>query len=500
VQEPVQEEQEESRLVTVMSVNPTGSRMENFRRDLGQLWKGLQPTQQQSMSRPPAEGDESTPTDSEPMMLVMHHAGRAAMAWIVVYVILFFLLLGYKWQAKDYYQTEYELKLAKAQQQICNTTAGPWWVVQGTMMDEAMTGIRELTKLQDAELKTITQRQYLLQEMKQRLEQLDLGAGIPEKEAKAQQLSGSLDTLLQRAALAEIPSSTVLNHLFGQAIADLKQVLRSAETFDWATVQAQLSAEFPPKQPSVAEGGVALECRTASEESSIPSEAARQSDLDEQVEAIEALLEKRVSVNVDEGLPGILSPQVFSSLESSARQRVHNTLRVIIRTATAGKPKASRSSRSSDSSCLESEDVLEIVEEGLLALQQNANLRNVLRKKAIELDPSTTSISLDADLPLPTPKIPRRETTNLGRFLDTPLVLQLARGIDHLIELGGGYNDQLDHWLDSVAGGRESIGEMVVRQLLEESGKIEIPNFQKVLEQHLPREAHEFLKKSKVLS
>jgi hypothetical protein len=534
-------EEEESTvfsLVTMMQANPSGSRLENLRRDMDKLWAGLQPPSH-AENDPDGAATNTEEGSTNRKQMVLHELGRATMAWMVVYAVLFFLLLGYKWQTKDYYQTEYERKLAIAasgasEQQLDNnaTAGGPWWVVQGARMQEAMTGVRALTKLQDSELKSIMQRQSRLQEMRQQLDDAsttttttdNINSSQDEKGQANTQLSGSLDTLLKRAALAELPSSTVLNHLFGRAIADLKQLVQDSANddvlLDWDTLQAQLSADqFPPKQPSVAEEGAVLECPAiATDEtaevasSSIPPEnAARQSDLEEQLETIGALLQKRANVNAAEGLPGILTPKILSSLESASRYQVQNALNDIIKSATAttttttGKSKR-RSSDSSSSSCLERDDILEIVEEGLLALQQqqNVELRNVLRKKAMELDPSTTSIILDADLPLPAPRLPHtRDTTNLGRLLDTPLILQLvSRGIDHLVELGGGYNDQLDHWLDSVAGdhGRESVGEMVVRQLLEESGKVEIPSVQKVLNERLPQEARAFLKKSKVLS
>lgn len=479
--------------------------MQKFRRDLGQLWEGLYAHHRRpqssstgmdasSSTATAATVDDADAPDRRQAMM-MEEAGRALRAWMVFYGIFFLLLLAYKWQTKGYYQAEYERKLN------ATISSRPWWVIQEAKIEEAKTGIRDLGKTYDAELKVTTQQETRLESMKQVLEQLD--TDFLSVRATAQ-LSGSLDSLLQRATLAEIPSSTVLNHLFVQAIADLKQVLVSAETLDWASVQSQLSVEFPPKQPSVAQEGVVLECPTAADEDmggpSIPPETARKSDLDEHLATIDVLLKKRTIISVDQGLSAIVAPHMISTLEQTVRQRIESALKDIVKAATAGRKEHSRSSRSPGSRCLDREGVVEIVEEGLLALQQHANLRNVLRKKAIELNPSITSIILDADLPPPTPKIPFRETTNLGRVLDTPLVLQLARGIDHLIEMAGGYNDQLDQWLDSVVGGRESVGEMVVRKLLEESGKIEIPSLQKVAEQYLPQEAQQFFKKSKVRS
>jgi hypothetical protein len=117
-----------------------------------------------------------------------------------------------------------------------------------------------------------------------------------------------------------------------------------------------------------------------------------------------------------------------------------------------------------------------MVEEGLLALHRHADLRTVLQQKVLELDPSSAdSIILDADFPMMQPTIPDRDTINLRRLLDTPLLTKTADWIDQLVEICGGYNDTLDQLLDSLAG-RESVGETLVRRLLKELGRVEIPH------------------------
>jgi len=325
-----------------------------------------------------------------------------------------------------------------------------------------------------------------------------------DNEALKVPMSSSLESLLQRAALAEIPSDTVLTHLFGKAMADLRDVLRSADTIDWAAVQAHLAADYPLKKPSVADDGVVLECPAVPEQedspsSKVPEDAARQEDLNRQLSGLEAAMNRRKKPH--SGFTELLMPGTVAGLERATAQQVTVALEIILATGMVVQQRqasehAANPRPASSSSCVTEENVLALVEEGLLALQQNADLRNVLRKKVLELDPSATAIILDADLPPPTPKTPTRETTNLRRVLDTPLVLQLAHGIDQLVEWSGGYNDRLDQWIDSLAGGRESVGEKAIRQVLEKSGKVEIPNVENVLNKdYLPKPAQDVLNK-----
>ncbi len=467
----------------MMAPNPVGSRIERFRRNLGLLWEGLQNHDQ-----------------DEQQMMILREAARAAMAWTVLYIFFFVLLLGYKWQTKSYYEAEYERKLTLMQVPVDNATEVPWWTLHETVVHEALSGVRDLGKLQDTEFKKMMQQQTLLQEMREKLDQLDFDLSSPAQESTNVVGIESLNSLLQRPALAEIPSSTVLDHLFSRALVELKEILLAPEARDWASLESQISADFPTKQPSVPDNGVVAECLTSKDEeskthtSSIPPNAARQSDIEGRVKVLETYLERRNKV--DQEISDLLLPDTLTSLERATQQRIHVTLEMIIAATTSGH---ARNKKSPASSCLMTDDVLEIVEGGLAALEQGADLRNVMRKKVMDLDPAATSIILDADLPPPTPKIPRRETTNLQRVLDTPLILQLVQQIDHLVEMVGGYNDRLDHWLDSVAGGRESVGEMVIRRLLEESGKVEIPSFESMAKHYLPPKAQAYLKRSNFL-
>jgi hypothetical protein len=335
-----------------------------------------------------------------------------------------------------------------------------------------------LKKSQEEKLLKLKQQITTAQDMKIALDQLDFSAESTEE--KIARSSESLERLLEHAALAEISSTAALNQFFVQAVEDLKAIVSSPENMDWASLYSSLSSDFPEKVPS------------EDTSVSVPAGAARMSDLEQHVKAVYDVLDKRSRLVAGGDLPDAFLPETGARLEQLTRQGIDEALDAIISALAPGK---SASDNRSNGPCLGEIEILEIVDEGLLAMQKHADLRNALRKKVMELDPSATSIILDADLPPPTPKIPPRETINLRRVLETPLLLKLADGIDRIVEMAGGHNDQLDQWLDSVVVGRESVGGLVVRRLLEESGKVEIPTLDTV-KSRLPPQAREVLNKA----
>jgi hypothetical protein len=444
--------------------------MEDFRRNLNQLREGLQPTSKEMRSE----------EEIARKQMIIHEAKRAAVAWFVAYGICFLCLLGYRWQTKGYYQAEYERKIAALENDIPGTAphALPWWTIPEERVEEATRNMLGLKKSQEEKLLKLKQQITTAQDMKIALDQLDFSAESTEE--KIARSSESLERLLEHAALAEISSTAALNQFFVQAVEDLKAIVSSPENMDWASLYSSLSSDFPEKVPS------------EDTSVSVPAGAARMSDLEQHVKAVYDVLDKRSRLVAGGDLPDAFLPETGARLEQLTRQGIDEALDAIISALAPGK---SASDNRSNGPCLGEIEILEIVDEGLLAMQKHADLRNALRKKVMELDPSATSIILDADLPPPTPKIPPRETINLRRVLETPLLLKLADGIDRIVEMAGGHNDQLDQWLDSVVVGRESVGGLVVRRLLEESGKVEIPTLDTV-KSRLPPQAREVLNKA----
>jgi hypothetical protein len=247
------------------------------------------------------------------------------------------------------------------------------------------------------------------------------------------------------------------------------------DTVDFDHADDALSKDFPEKQPSIFDTKGVCPDR---DEVVIDPKAARIGDFDLRMKKIENLLDRRVKGGT---IATALMPETIGVLERESRGRINSVFDDIIAKA----PKASGGGgdgSSSSNSCIDEEQLMGLIDEGLLALLRRADLRDVLQRKVLELDPSAESVILDADFPMMQQRIPERKSINLRRVLDTSLLVETIAWVDQLVEMIGGYNDRFDQFLDSMASGRESVGEIVVRRLLEESGRVEIPHPKKIIE------------------
>ena len=482
--------------IDMMPLGPAGSAVENGRRNFSILWEGLQPAKKPANdnNNNHQKGVEHDDTLDRTQMII-REAKRAAVAWVVVYGILFLGLLTYRWQTRAYYQAEYERKLAALEKITSMTTTTknttetpdiePWWNQQEERVEEAIRDIQDLKKSQEEKLMKVKQQLAAAQTLSEELSAMDFSVEFNQKTARS---IDSLTHVLERPSLAELSNTDVLEQLFTQAVEDLTAMAASADYVEWKSLQSYFSTDFPERLPST-QSVIHVEEMAPP---SVPAEAARMSELEGHVKAVYDVLDKRSKLVAGANLPEALLPETRARLEQLTRQGIDEALDGIVSTLLSAKPVLDDFSTDS---CLGDEEVVEIVEEGLSALQTRADLRNALRKKVMEMDPSATSIILDADLPPPMPKIPVHKTLNLRRVLETPLLMKLAPGIDRIVEMAGGYNDQLDQWLDSIAVSRESIGEVVVRLILEKSGEVEIPTLD-AAKSRLPPHAQELLNKA----
>jgi hypothetical protein len=166
----------------------------------------------------------------------------------------------------------------------------------------------------------------------------------------------------------------------------------------------------------------------------------------------------------------------MEDMEESVRETIIEVVDKLI----AGLQK-SPPGKKSTTQCATEEQLMELVEQGLLALRKRVPLRNALKRKLLDMDPSAKSIILDADLPMmhPHPTIPQADTINLRQVLDTQLLSKASSWIDHLVDLCSGYNDSVDKFFDSIAGaGHAHVGEI----MLQKAGKIDVPHPKRLLE------------------
>jgi hypothetical protein len=132
-----------------------------------------------------------------------------------------------------------------------------------------------------------------------------------------------------------------------------------------------------------------------------------------------------------------------------------------------------------DRRCLLEEDFIDMVE---LAIQKSpADLQSALTSLVKDLDPETQLI-LDALLPPPLTegRLSRRPAspTNLRQVLNSELFIYGSTNlIDSLVDWSSGYNDGLDSVIDSLMqqNGDQSVGRVLVTQLLQVAGNIAVP-------------------------
>lgn len=451
--------------------------------------------------------------------LLIREIRRAAMVWVVIYGLLFAWLLCSNWQANGRNAAEYQRRLEAMehrQPQVNETPGsnetvslenGNWWLTHEETLNNLVEELRDRTNDLNAATKRVQQNGVAAKNLNLEIQKLNFQFSSATGDVGLA-ASSSLPSLLNHGQLSEIQRTAILDHLFVQSMKDLSNILEHRSTVNWPEISALLQPEkFPAKQASSPPNDFTcpneIDVASTRTDPVVPPDvralAARKKDLQQAMRKFNDLLKRRVGPH--DSLPSLLMPKSVSEVDRMTRQLIEEVLQTIVEAATHGTPSQHhRQSSAENASCLTQDQVLEIVDEGLLAIHKKADLRNTLRKKVLELDPKATKIILDADLPLPSPILPQQETINLRRVLDGPIISHyLAPWIDQLVELSGGYNEHLDQWLDSLVSGRESVGETAVKKLLQESGKVTFPRAKLLAQQHLPPVALQMMKKYNLL-
>jgi hypothetical protein len=141
-----------------------------------------------------------------------------------------------------------------------------------------------------------------------------------------------------------------------------------------------------------------------------------------------------------------------------------------------------------ETSCIDPQFVDALVSAGLNAQIAQADVQQALRKSISRYDPgmSVEEIILDADLGSNDRSGfgPIEKTINLRSTIDSPLLMKSIDWIDALVEVIGGYSDELDQYVDSltVLHGTTSVGEIMVESILEKAGRVGDINLQKYLD------------------
>jgi hypothetical protein len=147
-----------------------------------------------------------------------------------------------------------------------------------------------------------------------------------------------------------------------------------------------------------------------------------------------------------------------------------------------------------NASCMDEDQVMEMVDAGLRALATGKDVRDVLKQKVLDYDDSEEAQQLILDLALPLPALPssssfttttttssgRPATLNLRQVLNTELMSHQAIGwVDDLLSLMEGHDDRLDRLIDSLTVGQPdgvTPGKLFMSKLLKHAGKVNVPH------------------------
>ena len=235
--------------------------------------------------------------------------------------------------------------------------------------------------------------------------------------------------------------------------------------------------------------------------------AAYETDLEDRLEKFEAIFGNRIQAN---GIQALL-PESVGEIQVEIEEQLEDLFDDITDfiddlEAKLEKAKADRLEKDersiSSASCINEDLVTTLITAGLNAQTAHTDVREALRRAILQFDTqiSEDKLILDADLDaigarasniekskgrkLVGNERPIMKNINFRSMIDTPLLTKSIDWIDILVDAVGGYSDELDSYLDSLAGfhGTTSVGEILVENLLEQAGKAGELDAQKYLD------------------
>jgi len=257
--------------------------------------------------------------------------------------------------------------------------------------------------------------------------------------------------------------------------------------------------KLPPKQIESSEMNTAKLLRQHDREQK-RKEAAYEEDLEEYIEEFEDIFGNRIQAN---GVHALF-PESVEDVEEEILLEVGTVMDDIFQLADELEEQVENIEDGSDSddsedpsSCIDETFIEELISAGLNAQAAHTDVRESLRKAILRYDSeiSEDEIILDADLDAigggrtfsksrDLADFPKIKNINLQSAIDSPLLVKSIDWIDVLVDMIGGYSDELDIYLDSLAGseGTNSVGEIVVEKILERAGKVGDINVEKYSE------------------
>jgi hypothetical protein len=393
-------------------------------------------------------------------------AFRALAAWLVIHVVISQLMVIPKWNlsSKNVVKSE--------QQEVVVETPEPAVTINDTLAKEKEKAEMEKTRQEQQQRIQLVQRliddakevqsrhEQVVASTVQHLEGLrdkvmkPLSRGEPP--AQPSLVSPRLvffKELLELATLSDIDETKLLE-LSRRMKEEVDTIVMTNATVSWPDVSSVVTARYERRDPEP------RSCPSTTTPQVDPS-FARESHLYQQFQQTEKALKRRA-----EAMPPLLHPDAVT--EELQRQ------------ASNPPPETKQGEDDGDDRmCVSQQDVVDMMDEGVNAIQRRLDVRRVLTNHLLStFDVSEADLILDAPLDPPTQNMPATKpiTLNLRQVMDTPLLKEMERWIDAALDHVGGHFDSLDQLVDKLAADNSSVGKALMSKLQTLAGKVEIPN------------------------
>jgi hypothetical protein len=387
--------------------------------------------------------------------------------WILIYIVIVHLFVVWKWDSGEPYVAPRLVKELSAPTEPISVMVDPSGELQDVVNpwlghEEAVTNMvqafAEILVQHQSVATTLEYKHTILSNLNDQVRSSSMKPQVIVGDLAVE--TADLGDFLRTANLVTRPTPLLMDALprINKALTEASRMYPDTQ---WEELDQFFRTSYPNKEPSVAN----YVCPVPREKKVrkprvLDPNATTIADLENVVKLIQKDL-------YDSGI----IVEIMDDIEDSVREIIIEALDEFIAGLETSPPALTQ--------CANEEQLMELIEQGLLALRRRAPLRNALKRTLLDMDPSAAkSIILDADLPMTHPAIPQADTINLRQVLDTQLLSNAGSWMDNLVDLCSGYNDSVDKFFDSIAGpGHAPVGEII----LQKAGKVNVPHPKKLL-------------------
>ena len=391
---------------------------------------------------------------------------QGLLLWILIYIGIIHLFVVWKWDSGEPYAAPKSLNTLSAPPEPMIVMVDPFGELQEVVNpwlghEEAVTNMvlafAKIQEKQKAVATTLEEQRTMLGDLNEQVRSMSIKPQVVPGDLTVN--TSDLGNLLRAPNLVTRPTPllTIALPRINKSLAEASLMYSKTR---WEELDKFFRASYPDREPSVAN----YVCPVSKEKKVRKPRVSPDATTITELETLVATIQKALSDSE-------IILDVMEDMEFSVEEIAFKALDELVADLQKSPPDITK--------CANEEQLMELVEQGLLALRKHVPLRNALKRTLLDIDPSAKSIILDADLPMTHPAIPQADTINLRQVLDTQLLSNAGSWMDNLVDLCSGYNDSVDKFFDSIAGaGHAPVGEII----LQKAGKVNVPHLKRLLE------------------